>query len=345
MMVQEKAIPFSIESEEAVLGSILMDAESIYKVIDILEPRDFFGERNSTVYRAMVNLYERGDRIDEVTVGYELDRVGEPELIPLLLHFVAVTPTYLDIEHYADVVRRCSFYRQLLVVAGQIGKIAIEQDPNLKTSIDKCDNIIQELRQKSTTESRRLVLGKPRLIQTNPPRYIWNVNGKDLRLTLRDITQYGRFKNIVISELNFVPIKPKDWDNVINALITHSLAIEAPIDASEEQQLKIAIKMWFDRMREAGVYSDLSVGRHIIKEVGETTYYFFQSTPLLNYLKKEYKRHMNSEDLWVLYVSKWGGIKYQIRVKKPAGGSQPAYLWGIPMDFVEEEKKAVPDWF
>jgi len=54
---------------------------------------------------------------------------------------------------------------------------------------------------------------------------------------------------------------------------------------------------------------------------------------------------MNSEDLWVLYISKWGGIRYEIRVKKPSGGSQPAKLWGVPIDFVEEEKKAVPDWF
>lgn len=342
-MVEKAAIPFSIEAEEAVLGSILIDAESIYEVIDILGTKDFFDEYTADIYKAMVGLYERGEKVNQITIGHELDRLNKSALISYLLRLVAITPTSLDIGQYADVVRRCSFYRQLLGVSSQIAKMASEQDPNIKAILDRSEAIIQELRQKTTPESRRLILGEPRLIQTNPPRYIWNVNGKDLRLTLRDITQWGRFKNMVISELNFVPIRPRDWDNTINALITHSLSIEAPIDASEEQQLKIFIQRWFERMREAGVYSDLSVGRHIMKEVGGVTYYFFQSTPLLNYLKKEYKRTMNSEDLWVLYVSKWSGIKHQIRVKTPSG-SMPAYLWGIPIDFVEEEK-AVPSWF
>jgi len=331
-----------MEAEEAVLGSILIDGKNINDVIDILEPKDFFHEDCRNIYKIMVNLNERRDGINQITVGIELQKFENPG-IAYLSHLISIVPTSIDIGYYADVVRRCSFYRKLLGISSQIAKMAIEQDPNIKAAIDKSEATIQELRQQTTTESRRLILGKPRLIQTNPPRYIWNVNNKDLRLTLSQITQWGKFKNTVISELNFVPIKPRDWDDTINDLITHSLQIEAPIDASEEQQLKILIQRWFERMREAGVYSDLSVGRHIIKEIGSINYYFFKSTPLLNYLKKEYRRGLNSEDLWVS-VSKWHGIKHKIRVKTPTG-SMPVDLWGIPLDFVEEEKKAVPEWF
>jgi hypothetical protein len=329
-----------------VLGSILVDADSFDKVADVLKRNDFFIEDTSTIYQIMVNLRNDGGRINQLTVATELQRVKQPGLIAYLSHLIASTPTSLDIEYYADLVRRSSFYRQLLGVSSQIANVAIEQKyTDAKSAIDKCEGIVHELRQAITTESRMLALGDPRLIETNPPRYIWNVNGKDLRFTLPEITIWGKFKNRVISELNFVPIKPKDWDNTINTLITHSLSIEAPFDASEEQQLKILIQRWFERMREASLYSDLSVGRHVLKDVKGIDYYFFKSTPLLDYLKKEYKRGLSSEDLWVFYVSKWGGIKHKIRVKTPTG-SMPCDLWGIPMSFIEEEEKvAPPSWF
>ncbi|MBU0778195.1 hypothetical protein KKF82_08045 [Patescibacteria group bacterium] len=343
-MAQERAIPYSLEAEEAVIGSILVNAESINEVIDILTPKDFFTEDTASIYKVMVALKARDEEISEISVGMELQILNKPGLIAYLSHTISVVPSPLLIKSYADVVQRCSFYRQLLGTSGQIAIIAIEQNPDIKATLDRCESIIQELRERTTPESRRLILGKPRLIETNPPRYIWNVNGKDLRFSLPEITIWGKFKNRVISELNFVPIKPRDWDNTINTLITHSLAIEAPADASEEQQLKILILRWFERMREASIYSDLAVGRHHIKEVGGTTYYFFKSTPLLDYLKKEYKRGINSEDLW-MSVHKWHGIKHKIRIKTPTG-SMPTDLWGVPMAFAEEEKEEkAPSWF
>lgn len=348
-MAEERAIPFSLEAEEAVVGSILIDGEAINQIIDNLKPEDFFSERNGIIYKAMAEIRARGDAVNQITVGAELTRLagsgGESGAsIAYLSHLISICPTSMDIEHYAEIVRRLSFDRQLIMVAAKISNVAFAQDPDINRSLDNADGILQELRQKMTIRSRRLILGKPRLIETNPPRYIWNVNGEDLRLTLGEITVWGRFKNRVISELNFVPIKPKDWDDTINDLITHSLPIEAPYDASEEQQLKITIHRWFERMREANVYSDLSVGRHVIKEVKGASYYFFKSTPLLDYLKKEHKKGLNSEDLWVS-VHKWKGIKHKIRVKTPTG-TMPVDLWGLPIDFAEEEEKeAVPDWF
>lgn len=345
-MPEQGAIPYSLDAEEAVIGSILLASESISNVIDILTPHDFISEDTSSIYKIMVGLRARNVKINQVTVGNELRMLNKLGLIAYLSHTITATPTHYDIKYYAEIVRRCSFYRQLLGVSSQIASIAMKQEPNIKATLDKCEGMIQTLRQKTTTESRMLILGEPRLIQTSPPRYIWNVNGKDLRLTLQEITIWGKFKNRVISELNFVPIKPNNWDDTINALITHSTAIEAPIDASEEHQLKILIQRWFERMREANVYSDLNVGRHIIKKISGIEYYFFQSTPLLNYLKKEHKRGFNSEDLWVFYISKWHGIKHKIRVKTPKG-SMPADLWGIPLGFIDEEEKQKkpPSWF
>jgi len=352
MALQQTLPPHNIDAEEAVIGSILIDGECIVQIH--LIPDNFFSSALRVIYHTMLEMRGAGIVINELTVaealnsrqrldagkGTKLEEIGG---VAYLSHLISSTPTSLDIEHYADIIKRCSFYRNLLIYASQVGGMATLQDPNTGLALDKCETMLKELRNDVGLVSRTLELGQPRLIQTSPPRYIWNVNGKDLRLTLKEITQWGIFKNRVIAELNFVPIKPKDWDNAINKLITTSTQIEAPIDASEEQQLKITIAKWFERMREASLYSDLSIGRHVVKDFGGLTYYCFQSTPLLDYLKKDHKKNLVSQDLWVSVI-KWGGVKRQLRVKTPTG-SMPVNLWCLPIDFIEETKKTAPDWF
>jgi len=352
MALQGTLPPHNIDAEEAVIGSILIDGECIVQIH--LIPDDFFSSALRTIYHTMLEMRGAGIAINEITVAEALNsrqrldvgkgtRLEEVGGAAYLSHLISITPTSLEIEHYADIVKRLSFYRNLMIYASQVGGISTMQDPNTGLSLDKCETMLKELRTSIGMVSRTLVLGKPRLIQTSPPRYIWNVNGKDLRLTLKEITQWGVFKNRVIAELNFVPIKPKDWDNTINKLITTSTQIEAPVDASEEQQLKITIAKWFERMREASLYSDLAIGRHVIKEFDGIAYHCFQSTPLLDFLKKDHKKNLASQDLWVS-IAKWGGIKRKLRVKTPTG-SMPVDLWCLPMDFTEETKKMAPDWF
>jgi len=346
MTQKKREIPSSIEADDMVIGSILLDSGCIKGVMDIVAPRDFLRDQNQIIYKAMLSVVESGDEVNEITIGLELQKQNASFITPALSHIASVTPTSALATGYAKMVKSCSLYRQLLFTSEQIADIAYEQPSNFVSALDRCEYLLQDLKLKSTVESRRLIITRPRLVQTNPPRYIWNVNGKDIRLTLTEITVWGKFKNRVISELDFVPIRPKSWDDVINDLISHSYPIEAPLDASEEQQLKIFIQRWFERMREANEFSDLAVGRHIIKEVRGQDYYFFKSTPILNHLKKEFRRTFTSEDLWV-HCDKWGGIKHKIRVKTPAG-SVPVDLWGLPIDFVEaqkEEAAAMPDWF
>jgi len=339
----------SLDAEEAVIGSILVNPESISEIIDYLLPDDLVDKACKELYTVATDLAIRGDKVDQISVVAEVNRRGNVTGMPAYTSkLIANCPTSLDIKHHAGIVKRYAMYRMLLDTSHKIESIAIQQDPNLQSSIDKAQSLMDEIMARASNNSRRLIVTNPRLIQTNPPRYIWYVNGKDIRLTLNEITQWGKFKNRIISELNFVPIKPKDWEGLINSLITHSSEIGAPSDASEEQQLKITIQKWFDRMREATVYSDLSVGRHVIREVDNKTCYFFQSTPLIQFLQKEFKRNTNPEDLWVL-IHKWGGVRYQIRVPT-ADGSMPAKLWGLPVDFTEDKKQTlqpqlVPDDF
>jgi hypothetical protein len=332
--------PHDIAAEEAMIGSVLIDGQCIGDVIDMVRPADFYHEIHGTIYRCMVALNARNEAINQITVSQELQRLKKLDDcggVSYLSHLISVVPSPLDVVDYATIVRRTAFYRKLLEASTEISKLAMNASPNTQAAIDKCQSMLEELNQSAVLQSRRLLFGIPKLIQTNPPRYIWEINEKEMRFTLGEITSWLRFKNRVISELNFVPIRPQDWDGTINELLAKSIMIEAPSDASEEQQLKILIQTWFTRMREATIYSELAVGRHIIREYKGESFYFFKSTPLLNHLKKEWKRGVNSEDLWV-YCHKWGGVKRKHRVKSNAeSGSTPVDLWGIPMVFAESD--------
>ena len=70
----EKLPPHDIEAEEAVIASILVDTEAIYRVAPILQPEDFFREKNAWAYEACLALWDRNEAINQVTVAHELAR-------------------------------------------------------------------------------------------------------------------------------------------------------------------------------------------------------------------------------------------------------------------------------
>jgi len=333
-------VPFSQEAEESLIGSILIDSNVLKSVRDIVTPADLFDFRASVIYGIMLSINSAGLIADQITVWAELDKYNKTvdksrQIEPYYLaHLISSVPTSLHAENYACIIKNTSLYRELLVASQKIQGIANLQPPDINAAIDKCEAAIENIRQKFKLGSRRLILGEPRLIQSHPPRYIWNVNGKDLQLNLSDITSWKKFRSTVISELNFIPIPPKNWDEIVNGLITRSEQIAAPVDASEEQQLKITILGWFERRREASDYTDLKVGMHVLRTLGGVDYYCFQSTPLLEYIKHEYKRNMASNDLW-LYMYKWKAVRHEWRISR-GDSDMPVKLWCLPTSFADE---------
>ena len=72
----DRMAPHSIEAEEAVLGSILINPEALYEVAAFLQPDDFFIVKNSWVWEAMLRIQERNEKIDYLTVVEELRQQG-----------------------------------------------------------------------------------------------------------------------------------------------------------------------------------------------------------------------------------------------------------------------------
>ncbi len=103
------ALPQSIEAEQAVLGSLLIDNRAIERIASFLRPDDFFLPVNGEIYRGMVALYERDRPTDVVTLTdhlrgeNKLDETGGVGYFASLASFV---PTSINVEYYARIVER-----------------------------------------------------------------------------------------------------------------------------------------------------------------------------------------------------------------------------------------------
>ena len=112
---QEQIRPHSVESEESVLGSCLIDHEGVGRIADSLTPEDFYSQRNRLVYIAIRRLHERGGPIDQVSVAHELgDDLEAVGGAAYLAGLVATTPTSVHVRHYADTVTRTASQRRLI---------------------------------------------------------------------------------------------------------------------------------------------------------------------------------------------------------------------------------------
>ncbi len=145
----EQLPPHDIQAEEAVVASLIVDSEAIYKVAPILHPRDFFRESNGWTYEACMALWERNEAINQITVAHELDRRGKLEDVgglTFLSRLITDLPTPVGVEHFAHIVKRDATYRQMVAVASTIAQIAYEGGADLEGALSKSEQLVYALR-------------------------------------------------------------------------------------------------------------------------------------------------------------------------------------------------------
>ncbi len=145
MNTPDKTIPANPEAEEAVLGSLLIDPDAIIKVASFLRPDDFYREKNAWIYQAILDLHERREPADFVTLVDELERrdqiqqIGGTAYITSLINSV---PTAGHVEHYAHIVERTATLRRLIGAAGQIAALAYEEAEDVDEVVDRAEQLI-----------------------------------------------------------------------------------------------------------------------------------------------------------------------------------------------------------
>ena len=138
--------PASIEAEESVLGSILIEPDRLSIVRSILSPADFWVVRNGWVFEAMLSLHGRGMAVDYVTICEELDRRGQ--LAELggpahVAHLSNSVPIGLHAESYARLVEAAAIRRRMLSVADELARLAYDEDGDVDAQLSQAARSIQ----------------------------------------------------------------------------------------------------------------------------------------------------------------------------------------------------------
>ena len=148
-MYAEKLPPHDVEAEEAVIGSLLIDGETINRVRTIIKTDDFYNERNRWCYDACTALDDRGDAINQVSVTHELsvrERLDDIGGQAYLSHLVATVPTSVHAEHYARIVNRAATLRRLIYAAGEIAGIGYSGTPEVETALAQAEDLLYRIR-------------------------------------------------------------------------------------------------------------------------------------------------------------------------------------------------------
>lgn len=144
----ERLPPHNLDAEQAILGSILLDREVVGRVRAIVEPRDFYRERNAAIFRAMLGLDDRAAPVDYMTLIDELDRdrtlasVGGTTYIAGL---IGVVPTPIHAEVYARQVADAAFMRRLISAGGKIATLAFENRCDPETAMARSEQLLADV--------------------------------------------------------------------------------------------------------------------------------------------------------------------------------------------------------
>lgn len=134
--------PQSIEAEQSVLGSILIDRDALIEVADFLKPEDFYRQAHGRIYSVMLDLSERREPVDIVTVAEGLERNGDLEAVGGRAYLGTLsnsTPTSVHAAQYARIVERKAVLRNLIGAAGKIAGIGYEDPAEIAEAIDRAE--------------------------------------------------------------------------------------------------------------------------------------------------------------------------------------------------------------
>lgn len=151
----EKPLPSSPDSERVILGAILLDNALISHAIEELHPDDFYSPLHRRIYRAMLNLFDRGERIDPILIGEELKKENQLESIggvATITNFTYGLPHFSEIESYTKVVREKAIVRNLIKACNQITSDALAEEDEASVVLDRAEAMIFALADERTRQ-------------------------------------------------------------------------------------------------------------------------------------------------------------------------------------------------
>jgi replicative DNA helicase len=147
--------PHNIDAEVASLGSILLDAPAITRVVDYVRPGDFYRQAHGKIFEAILHLWDRGESIDLITLTAELQATGQLDRIGGAAYISSLTtavPTSANVEYYAQIVQQTSLRRRLITLAAEITESCFDDTIPTRQVIEEAERRIFELAETNQTQ-------------------------------------------------------------------------------------------------------------------------------------------------------------------------------------------------
>ncbi len=144
--------PHSLEAEQAVLGSMLLDRDAVARAVEGLRPEDFYRDAHRVIFTAMIELFERGEPVDLITLTNRLAVAGKIEDVggaTYLASLPNVVPTAANWNYYADIVREKRDKRNLLA-AGQLLQHSAMDGRDAASALATARTLLEDVERRQT---------------------------------------------------------------------------------------------------------------------------------------------------------------------------------------------------
>src|SRR3989344_8825939 len=152
----DKLPPQNLDAEKSLLGALLLDKESINKIADITRAEYFYQHGHQLIFQAAMNLFERRDPIDLLSLSNKLSEMGALEQIGGLSYLTSLAgsvPTSAHIVSYAKIVQRKKMLRDLIDAAHHIIGLGYREEDDVENLLDEAEKKLFSVSQKSLSKS------------------------------------------------------------------------------------------------------------------------------------------------------------------------------------------------
>jgi replicative DNA helicase len=144
----EKGLPANPDAERFVLGSILLNDSVYLDVVGVLDARDFSLEKHRRIFARMKDLFDRGDRIDRVTLANELNKQGQLQSVDGLSYLVSLDeglPALSNLDGYIRIVREKSRLRHGILAAQRFINECLQGSDPTQVILGRAERVISDL--------------------------------------------------------------------------------------------------------------------------------------------------------------------------------------------------------
>ncbi len=154
MSTIERLPPHSVEAEEAVLGSLLIDPDAIFEVSSFLRPDAFYRVQNRWIFEAILDLSDRREPVDLITLTEEMRRREQLEEAGgegYIIGLINAVPTSINARNYGKLVESASIRRKMISAAGTIANLAYDEAEDVNIVIDRAEQTLFSISEARTT--------------------------------------------------------------------------------------------------------------------------------------------------------------------------------------------------